>query len=104
MAFASLARQALRTSNRIARAYRILTGAVKLTGVKWRPRRKPPPTPLSAVLGTVRDARDASEIPGFRFAVLKVRIHLPPAASPLRTDFSRGGSRTAEEDQLARQV
>jgi hypothetical protein len=35
----------------------------------------------------------------------RVRSRLaPPAASPLRTDFSRGGSRTAEEDQLARQV
>src|SRR5215831_4367291 len=34
----------------------------------------------------------------------EVRIHLPQAASPLRTDFSRGGSQTAEEDQLARQA
>jgi len=28
------------------------------------------------------------------FAGPMVRIRLPPAASPLRTDFSRGGSRT----------
>ena len=35
-----------------------------------------------------RDARDALEIRGFRAAVLKVRIQLPPARSLLRTSLS----------------
>jgi hypothetical protein len=32
-------------------------------------------------LGNARDATDAPEIPGFRAAVLQVRIHFPPAES-----------------------
>ena len=50
-----------------------------LGGHPWRPSR-----PRRGARGT-RDARDASEIRGFRAAVLKVRIHLPPAESRLRT-------------------
>ena len=33
--------------------------------------------------------RDVMEIPGFPGAVPKVRVHLPPAESPLRTRFGR---------------
>ena len=60
---------------------------------RGRPRQGPLATPsptavqaaanitLTGVKAT-RDVRDASEIPGSRAAVLEVRIHLPPAASP----------------------
>jgi len=41
-----------------------------------------------------RDVRDASEIPGSRAAVLEVRIHLPPAASLVRTYFTRQKGRS----------
>ena len=43
-----------------------------------------------------RDARDASEIRGFGAAVLKVRIHLPPAVS-LRTIGSRNTKSSVTE-------
>jgi hypothetical protein len=39
-------------------------------------------TPLWFRLSAPQSCRDASEIAGFRAAVLKVRIHLPPAESP----------------------
>ena len=59
-----------------------------LGGHPWRPSR-----PRRGARGT-RDARDASEIRGFRAAVLKVRIHLPPAESPSLSRSCRRGSRT----------
>ena len=47
---------------------------------------------LSGVTGCLenpRDTRDGPEIPGYRAAVLQVRIHLPPAGSQVRTCLSR---------------
>ena len=47
---------------------------------------------LSGVTGCLenpRDTRDGPEIPGYRAAVLQVRIHFPPAESQVRTCLSR---------------
>ena len=56
----------------------------------------PSPTALLAAANitltgarATRDVRDASEIPGSGAAVLEVRIHLPPAASPQTFSPSR---------------
>ena len=51
-------------------------------------------TPLRFRLSAPQSCRDASEIAGFRAAVLKVRIHLPPAKSLLRTRFATQRSTT----------
>src|SRR6516165_5302985 len=70
---------------------------IRQSSASPRCRRRPPLAPLATPSPTAlqgaanitltgaratRDVRDASEIPGSRAAVLVVRIHLPPAASP----------------------
>ena len=69
-------------------------GAVEDHGWRhWLPHRRrrcrPPPTSPSRVLEPPAMSGMLRKIPGSRAAVLEVRIHLPPAGSPLRTRFCR---------------